>query len=58
MFLLLTAMFHFIATITVFHHIMAIALPATIFLETEAIDVLQGMNLLTALNSSFLEYAG
>ena len=33
----------------VFYHIMAITLPATILLQSETIDILQGMNLITAL---------
>ena len=31
-----------------FYHIMAITLPAAILLQNEAIDILQGMNLITA----------
>ena len=31
-----------------FYHIMAITLPAAILLQSEAIDILQGMNLITA----------
>ena len=33
----------------VFYHIMAITLPATILLKSETIDILPGMNLITAL---------
>ena len=32
-----------------FYHIMTITLPATILLQSETIDILQGMNFITAL---------
>ena len=48
-FLPLMTTFDFIVTMVVFFHIMAITLPATILLQSETIDILQGMNLITAL---------
>ena len=48
-FLSLITAFDFIVTIVVFYYIMAIALPATILLQTETVDILQEMNLITAL---------
>ena len=44
-------LFDFIVILVVFYHIMAITLPATILLQNEAIDILQEMNLITALKS-------
>ena len=41
--------FDFIVTMVVFYHIMAITLPASIMLQSETINILQGMNLITAL---------
>ena len=48
-FLSLITTLDFIVTMVVFYHIMAITLSATILLQSETIDILQGMNLITAL---------
>ena len=48
-FLSLIVTFDFIVTMVVFYRIIAITLPATTLLQSETIDILQVMNLITAL---------
>ena len=48
-FFLLITTFDFIVKMVVFYHIMAITLPATILLQSETFDILQGTNLIIAL---------
>ena len=52
-FLSLITTFDLIVTMAVFYHIMAMTLSATILLQSETIDILQGMNLIAALKGLF-----